>query len=240
MYKETIKVKYSDLDRTLTASFAAMLRFFQNAAIDHTREVGFSLRNLYGKKNAWILISMNTEIYRYPEEAEEVLIKTYATSFERIFGKRSFSVTDKDGTEIARASTVWVFTDTVSGKPCRIDKSIVSAYGADYYEGLPYIRHEEGFIKGEASYTITATNRDTDTNSHVNNVRLAEFLQEAVPINSKIHKAKIFYHSSVRAGDTVSAFVHHRGNEYHVCIEDYEGKVMTAAQFEIEVKDENI
>lgn len=240
MYKEAIKVKYSDLDRSLTVSFAAMLRFFQNAAIDHTREVGFPLRRLYGEKHAWILISINAEIYRYPEEAEEILIKTYATSFDRIFGKRSFSVTDKDGAELARASTIWVFTDTASGKPCRIDKNIVSAYGTDDYEGLPYIRHEEDFIRGEASYTILAANRDTDTNNHVNNVRLAEFLQEAVPANSKIRKAKIFYHSSVRAGDTVSAFVHSKGNEYHVCIEDCDGKLMTAAQFEIEVKDENI
>lgn len=233
MYRETIKVKYSDLDNTLTASLPAMLTFYQNAAIDHSRDRGFPLRRLYGEKHAWILISINTEIYHYPEEGEEIFVNTFTTGYERVFGKRSFFLTDKDGKEISRASTLWVFTDIESRKPCRIPEEIKSAYDTEKCEVLPYLRRETDFIKGEPAYTIVAGKRDTDTNNHVNNVRISEYMMEAVPLGTKVSSAKIFYHSAIYAGDTITSFVHKDNNRYHVCLENSDKKLVSSAQFEL-------
>lgn len=235
MYNKTETVKYSDLDTTLTASFPAMLRFFQNAAIDHSRIAGFPLRRLYGENHAWILISVNAEFTRYPEEGEKFFVKTWTTGYDRVFGNRAFLLTDEKGMEIAKASTVWVFTDTKSKKPCRVNESIVKAYKIEDTECLPFLRREIDLYKGKEVYKITASKRDSDTNNHVNNVRLSEFLFEALPLGSKVKSTRLFYRSSVLVGDTVTAFVHLDNNNYTVLLENDEGKLMCSAYFEMEI-----
>ncbi len=204
MYSEIREVKYSDLAPDGEASLPAILRFYQDTAINHSAHAGYPLEKLYAGDRAWILLSMNTDIIRYPRDRETVTVSTFTTAFERCFGYRAFEIKDMSENIIASAASFWVFMDIKKGRPVRIYEGIPKTYLIDDRQTLEYIKRE--FEVGETAEvgTVKVGKRDLDTNRHVNNVKLAEYLLEAIPLDAKIKKAQIYYKHAVYEGEELS------------------------------------
>lgn len=231
MFSEKVTVKFSDLAPNKSASLAAMLRFFQNSAMDHSAAAGYPAEYLYSLGHAWILISMNIEVMRYPREREVLDITTYTTGFDRCYGYRSFSAKDESGEEVARAASVWIFVNTETGHPVRVLEDIAEKYKTEDLPHIEYLRREP---KNEAACKccdIVAGKRDLDTNYHVNNVRLAEFLEEALPLDTEICRATIFFRSAVYEKDIISVLSTDNGVCTDAALKDAEGKTHTSAKF---------
>ncbi|MBQ7717705.1 MAG: hypothetical protein IJT38_00165 [Clostridia bacterium] len=232
MYGETREIKYSDLAPNGDASLPAILRFYQDTAINHSAHAGYPLERLYGDDRAWILLSMNTDILRYPHYREQVNVTTYTTAFERCFGYRAFEITDCEGNILTTAASFWVFMDIKKGRPVRIYDDIPEKYGIEPKDTPEYIKREFETAEGADICDISVGKRDLDTNNHVNNVKLAEFLLEAMPIEAKIKKAQIYYKHAAYEGEilTVSACTY--GSETDVRLIG-DNKIKTYARFEI-------
>ena len=231
MFSEKVTVKFSDLAPNKSASLAAMLRFFQNSAMDHSAAAGYPAEYLYSMGHAWILISMNIEVMRYPRERDVLEITTYTTGFDRCYGYRSFVAKDENGEEIARAASVWIFINTETGHPVRVLFDIAEKYKTEDMPHLEYIRREPKNAASCKYMDIVAGKRDLDTNYHVNNVRLAEFLEEALPLDTVICKAVLFFRSAVYENDIIEVFFGENGDSADVQLRDAEGKIHTSAIF---------
>mgnify|MGYP004522255419 FL=1 len=232
MFSEKVTVKFSDLAPNKSASLAAMLRFFQNSAMDHSAAAGYPTEYLYSLGHAWILISMNIEVMRYPREHDELEIITYATGFDRCYGYRSYIAKDENGEEIARAASVWIFINTKTGHPVRALPDVAEKYKIDAdMPHLEYIRREPKNAASCKCMDIVAGKRDLDTNYHVNNVRLAEFLEEALPLDTVVEKAGIFFRSAVYENDIIGVFSGENEGALDVALKDAEGKTHTSAKF---------
>lgn len=231
MFTDTVKIKYSDLSPDKKASPAAMLRYFQNIAIDHTSSIGYPISLLYSQKRAWILISMNADFYRMPEDGEVIKISTFAPRFDKVYGYRCFTAEDKDGCFVAKAASLWIFLNTESGRPATIFDGLYEKYGGGDDTGFEFVRREEKFKMGPEIDVLKVTKHDIDTNIHVNNVRLEEFAEEAVPFGKEIKKAIIFYRSSFHLGDIIHICADTEGDVIKVHLADDDGKSRLSAQF---------
>ncbi|MBO4896918.1 MAG: hypothetical protein J5590_01305 [Clostridia bacterium] len=231
MYTENITIKYSDLAPNQKASVASMLRFFQNAAIAHTSKAGFPLSYLYAQNRAWILISMNVDFYRMPEDGENIKITTFAPRFDRVYGYRCFEAEDKDGNIIAKAASLWIFLNTETIRPATVLDEFYEKYGGGDDTGYEFIRREQKFETGPESDILKVTKHDIDTNHHVNNVRLEEFAEEAVPEGKEIKKAIIFYRAAFYLGDNIHICADTEDNTVRVHLVDDDGKSRLSAQF---------
>lgn len=173
---------------------------------------------------------MSCEVLRYPENGERVEVLTYTTGFERVYGKRCFKLLDSGGNELARAASLWVFLDTKTGRPSRVFEEIMEAYGVEGDAPFEYMHREPPVQEGEEVGQIVVGKRDIDTNHHVNNVKLAQFLLEALPIDAQVRQAHIFYRASSYEKDVLRLNRCEENGEIGVRLVDSEGKSRTTAK----------
>ena len=231
MFTDTVKIKYSDLAPNKRTSPAAMLRFFQNAAIDHSSSIGYPISVLYEKNRAWILISINADFYRMPDDGETIKISTFAPSFDKVYGYRCFTATDEKGERIAKGAALWIFLNTETGRPATIFDGLYEKYGGGDDTGFEFLRREPKFDIGKEINVFKVSKHDIDTNNHVNNVRLEEFAEEAVPLGERIKKLTVFYRSAFHLGDNIHICADKDGDVTRVHLVDDDGKSRLSAQF---------
>ena len=233
MYSEKREIKYSDLSPLKQASLPAILRFYQDAAINHSARAGYPISRLYEDNRAWILISMNTEIIRYPQDREIITVSTFPTSFARCYGFRSFKIEDGDKNVICRAASFWVMMNITEKKPVRIYDGMAAKYGLEADDTLEYIRREPQIGECRDICPVIVGKRDIDTNNHVNNVKLAEFVLEAVPLEKQIKSAQIYYSHSCYEGEHLKVQACENGGTIGSRLVDPDGVVRVSAKFEV-------
>ena len=233
MYSEEREVKYSDLSPSKNASLPAVLRFYQDAAISHSAHAGYPIERLYSDNRAWILISMNTDILRYPRDREKITVSTFPTKFARCYGFRSFNIAGEDKEIICKAASFWVLMDIKEQKPVRIYDDMAQCYGIDPLETLEYIRREPEIGKCNEVCPIVVGKRDIDTNNHVNNVKLAEFVLEAVPLDKQIKSAQIYYSHACYESERLMVQSCESGNTIGSRLVDAGGVVRVSAKFQV-------
>ncbi len=204
MYSEKTKIRYSHLSPTGKCGFLSILNFFQDVATGHTSGTKYSMHNLYAQNRAWILISMNVEVYRYPEIDEEVTLYTYPQCYDRIYGNRCYKIEDASGKTLALCSSVWAFMDTETKRVTKVFDDFSELFECTEEHEMEFIRREPQLSECEKVSEIVVGKREIDTNYHVNNVKLVSFAMEALPIDAEIKKAEIYYRSAVYEGEKIS------------------------------------
>ena len=204
MYSEKIKIRYSHLSSGGKAVLRSILNFFQDVATGQTSGTKYSMHNLYEQNRAWILISMNVEVYRYPEIDEEITVFTYPQSYDRIYGNRCYEIKDSSGEVLAKCSSVWAFMDTETKRVTKVFNDFSELFTCHEEHDLEFIRREPQIGECKKSGTIVVGKREIDTNHHVNNVKLVEFAMEALPLDAQIKKAEIYYRSAVYEGEKIN------------------------------------
>ncbi len=204
MYSEKVKIRYSHLSSGKKTGLCSLLNFFQDVATGHTSGTKYSMHNLYDLNRAWILISMNVEVYRYPEIDEEILVSTYPQSYERIYGNRCYEISDESGNILAKCSSVWAFMDTETKRVTKVFPDFSEIFTCNEEHELEFLRREPQVGECEKSAEIIVGKREIDTNHHVNNVKLVSFAMEALPLDCEVKKAEIYYRSAVYEGEKIS------------------------------------
>ena len=232
MYFEKEKIRYSDIAPTGRAGLISLLNFFQNVATGHTSGTKYEMHKLYALQRAWILISMNVEVYRYPEIDEEIIIYTYPQSYEKIYGTRCYKIESENGEVLAECSALWAFTDTEKRRVTKVFDDFGEIFHCIEDHNLPFLRKEPHMGDCEKVCDIKVGKRDIDTNLHVNNVKLVSFALEALPIDAEIKKAEIYYRNSVFEGENINVLSCMEGDTVGVkLVGEGEEKARTTIKF---------
>ncbi|HVZ32988.1 MAG TPA: thioesterase family protein [Polyangiaceae bacterium] len=118
----------SDIDELGHANNVVWLRWVNEAARAHSDAVGFGPAGLRRLGVLWVVRRHEIDYLAPAHEAEELEAITWAhtlsaaSSLRRTLFKRAGSV-------LARAETTWVLIDPGSGKPRRVPREILAAYG---------------------------------------------------------------------------------------------------------------
>lgn len=233
MYSEKFKIRYSHLSPTGKTGFLSLLNFFQDVATGHTSGTRYSMHNLYALKRAWILISMNVEVLRYPELDEEITVYTYPQCYDRIYGNRCYKIEDANGNVLAKCSSVWAFMDTETKRVTKVFEDFSELFTCHSEHDLEFIRREPQIGECQKSSRITVGKREIDTNYHVNNVKLVSFAMEALPIDAEIKKAEIYYRSAIYEGETIDVLSCNEENTIGVKLCGDDEKARTTVKFYI-------
>ena len=204
MYSEKIKIRYSDIAPTGRTGLISILNFFQNVATGHTSGTKYEMHKLYTMNRAQILISMNVEVYRYPEIDEDIIVYTYPQNYEKVYGTRCYKIETENGEVLAECSALWAFTDTEKRRVAKVFDDFGKIFNCIEEYKLDFLRREPSIGECEKVCEIAVGKRDIDTNLHVNNVKLVSFAMEALPIDAQIKKAEIYYRSSVFEGEKIN------------------------------------
>jgi len=205
-------VHYHEINPEEQAAPMILLYYLEDAAIAHSESVGYGVAQIKAEGLAWILNRWHLQVDRYPRLGEKIILETWPSSFERFYATREFLIRDVAEEIIGRATSLWIFYNITTKRPCRIPTEFREAYGLDPFRAIedpfdPLDTIGEGAGTGEQEFLVRRS--DIDTNGHVNNANYLQWMLEVVPENIyndhqlaslEIHyKKETTYGSSIRS-----------------------------------------
>ena len=154
-----------------------------------------------------LLSSWQIQILRRPALGEEITVCTWPYEIKGIYGLRNFTLMDGTGEYLVKANSCWFLLDTEAGKPVRVTREDVDAYGDEEPKlSMDYaprkIRLPEHM---EEAGRLVIMKHQIDTNHHVNNAQYVDMAVEALPEEAdgrEITEIRAEYKKAAVLGDT--------------------------------------
>lgn len=234
-YKENFKIRTYDASFNRLASPVSILGFLEEVATNHAQSIGLGYIDSKKEGYYWILRSSKFELTRLPELNEEITVFTWPSGLKGLKALRRFSIFVGEE-EIGFGYHCWLMMSIERKKP------IIANNFTKVMEEMP-IKDEDLFklekirISEELqfSYKKVIMPRDIDWNMHVNNVRYADIVYNAIPIEvlkeSKILSFHIDYLKECKLNDELDIFYKKDNFEVYV-----EGKKDSVSMFKTIIK----
>ena len=181
LLEQTCDIRSHEVDNHGTLRPVILLKYLQNAASEHSMQLGISVGKLKESGLTWVMSRMHLSMRRYPHRGDLLVVKTWPAIREGVFSIRDFELLDGGGAVIGVATSSWAVLDLKSRRPVRICERLPD------YPLRPVRALEDSFaalpILGNAETRICmpVLRSDLDLNLHVNNTVYAGWGLEAAP-----------------------------------------------------------
>ncbi len=173
-YEEKLTLATRDCDMNGRWRVSAILETMQETAGTHSLLLGCGREELLKKNIVWVLSRCELHMDRYPRIGERITVSTFPMPNRIFFFPRYYVFTDERGEMIGKAGTLWLLLDIRTRRmlpPGEVGRLIPD--NTDL--AVPM---EEFLTEYEPVYT------DLDVNGHVNNARYADWLCNAMGIET--------------------------------------------------------
>lgn len=183
MWSQTYEITSLMTDHRGEVGLGGLLQITQDMAIKHAREINISREDMNSRNLFWALTRQNLVIQRAPKLSEILSVQTWVRVTPEGLVIREFRL--QVGPEpIAKSVTAWLPLDVITRKPARKDVMQVLASAAiDESTELttPKVLPQAPFVERKV---WEVRNSDIDGNNHVNNIRYAHWVLDALPFTS--------------------------------------------------------
>lgn len=192
---------------------SSVLDLFQDAAGEHASALGVGYYDLLPENKCWMILRLRYEVVKQPLLFSDVIVKTWPVESRRIEFDRDYLVTDTSGNVLIKGTTQWAILDVSSRQKPQIVMARNFDLGLDEYiperalEGK-FERLSYNFEPDGAPYVTKSGYTDIDTNGHVNNIKYANFILNAIdlPFEKEIRSFRIDYIKEILSGSDISIF----------------------------------
>ena len=231
MYSFSTRVRYSETDASLRLSFPAIINYFQDCSIFHSEDLGIGIEFLKNEHRVWLMNSWQIEVTRFPEYGELLHVNTWPYDFKSMFGYRNFTLTDKDDNLIVAANSIWVYADTDTGRPTRLDPAYASRYPLDPPLPMEYAPRKVEFPPdGTQAPPIPVTASHLDSNRHVNNGQYVAMAHTLLPHND-YKKLRVEYKKAAQLGDLIYPRISATEDSCIIVLADEAGQPYAVTEF---------
>lgn len=222
-YKEKHNPRPSDYNRNGKLSYEAILQILENAAGNHSANMGDSIADANKNGIAWILTEWRVRIVRRPENGESLNIITWVRGKAPASAVyRDFLLTDANGNEVIRAEAKFALFDLATSRLTRISEELFGSYQPEsktVFEDSQRLRAPSEFT---SETEIKLRRSDIDFNGHVHNTRYIDFAMEVLPneifARDDFTELHILYFKPVMEHSAVKAQYHFDGSSHLVTI----------------------
>ena len=222
-YKEKHNPRPSDYNRNGKLSYEAILQILENAAGNHSANMGDSIADANKNGIAWILTEWRIKIVRRPENGEPLNIVTWVRGKAPASAVyRDFLLTDANGTDVIRAEAKFALFDLDTSRLTRISEELFRSYQPE----IKTVFEDSQRLRAPSEFTseteLKLRRSDIDFNGHVHNTRYVDLAMEALP-NEVFYKddfteLHILYFKPVLEHSDVKAQYHFDGLSHLVTI----------------------
>ncbi len=216
VFKNEFNLRTSDFDCYRRLTPAAILDLFQEVAGHHAENLGVGFDALIEKNMLWVIVRVKFEILSHPEMHSTVTVKTWPLPPSRIGFQREYLIEDMSGKTLVKGTSDWVIIHSEERK--------FLSPGNLYPEGFEFCNNRcfeektakiKDFDTVDDGLCIMPQFCDLDMNGHVNNIRYASFVLNAVTPD-KGDKIKVFqtdYHREVMRDTPLTIYQKQDDNE---------------------------
>ncbi len=226
MYSFESRVRYSEIDEKRQLSLTGILNYLQDCSTFQSEDLQVGIDYLSQSRKAWWLSSWQTVIERYPVLGERIVISTWPYAFKGMYGYRNFTICDKEGNYLVKASSLWFLFDIEAGRPVRVTEAAIKAYRSEIQEKLDMEYAPRRIILPQGYETageIVVARHHIDTNHHVNNAQYVELAREVLPEAVRVRELRVEYKKAAVLGDKVYPRISSGEDSYTVALCNGEG-----------------
>ncbi len=232
MFSKTYELRYSDYKDFDTVKVSSALDMVQEISVSHSASLGYGIDKLRSLGIAWLIQGINVHFEnkistKYPVEASTAVKSTRLATSER------GCILKQNGRTVCKTIANWFLFDTAKGTIAKISPEMQNSYPT-YDFGDEFFTYRKPSLTKDAqkAYTIKVSNKEIDTNMHLNNQKSAELLMDALPFDYEFNDIKILYKKPAHLGDNLSVCVSETQNGYYVHLEDENGEICVAGTFQ--------
>ena len=234
MFRYDYNIRYSDYKDFETVKTSTILEVIQEVAIQNSAVAGYGIDNLREMGRAWLLQGINVRMEKPVSTHYPLVAKTAVKSLKGVLSERG-TVVEQNGETVAKSIANWCLLDTDRMRLARIPKEMTDSYehhdfGDDFFT---YVRPET-IEDAPEMYKIRVSNKELDTNKHLNNQKGAELLMDALPFEFEIKNIKIHYPNPAYLGEELQVCVKELEKGYYVHLKNSDDVICVAGTFETE------
>ena len=208
---------------------SAILTAMQEVAGAHSHILGCGRETLVRQGIVWVLTRCEVRMDREARMGETVSIETFPMPLRRWFFPRYFVFRDAAGEALGAASTLWVLFDLE--KRCMVAPGEVAKAIPDNSDLTPPLGVPGPVprLTGGAVRSVRApVYSELDVNGHVNNARYADWLCDALGLETlrdlRVRDMRLSYAAEIRPGQEMDLTLTRDGLAFHLT-GAHEGKV---------------
>lgn len=232
MYEMKSRVRYSEVGADRKLTLISLIDYLQDCATFHSEDLGLGLDYLEEKNMAWVLVSWQIVVDRYPKLGEEIEVQTWAYGFRSFYADRNLLMLGKDGEILARANSLWLLINLKTGHPMKALPEQVEKYGTGKKLDMDYaprkIKQPESFEKLDP---VEVYRHMIDTNGHMNNGQYVLIAREMLPAESSVRQVRTEYKNAAVLGDMLYPQIGQLDGAYVVRLDDANGKTFAVVEF---------
>jgi len=218
VWSEEIVIRSFDIDLKNRLKISSLCNYFQEVAGHHAEHLGLGFHHMRNAGLVWVLSRLEIAFDQFPAWNDHVTIQTWPTGNERLYYRREFLVSDKDGQKLIKAVSFWLLINSQNKRPKilplpeEVEKQNTKRYVMQAMdETIPSPAPEETTI-------IPVRYGDLDINQHVNNVSYVYWITDLFPADYHYNHVPAFFRidfkQEVKNNESVQIIKSRKGNDF--------------------------
>ena len=221
MYSFRSKVRFSEIGEDGRLRLSSVINYFQDCSTFQTEELGLGFRYLEKQDKVWILVSWQVIVHEYPALCEDIKVGTWPYDFKGFFGYRNYVMENEQHQVLAEANSVWIYMDTATGKPVKINEEVLKGYELEERLPMDYAPRKVTLPKIYMELQeFPIRHYHIDTNRHVNNGQYIQLARECIPHDFIVKEVRADYRKAAVLGDRIFPLVCQTPEKYTVVLAD--------------------
>lgn len=231
MFKFCYETRYGDYKDFAEIKPGTVLDIIQDIAIRDSERCGYSLDCLRDLNRAWLMQGINVRFEQPIRTHIPIEAETAVKRFRGVTSERCTRLY-QEGEPVAKAVAHWFLFDTEQMRICKIPKEMIEAYEFyDFEDSFFTYQKPEMDETATAMRTIVVSNKEIDTNCHLNNQKGAELLMDALPYDFPIRNISLLYKKTAYLGDELELCRKELPTGYYVHLQTKEKEICVAGIF---------
>jgi len=179
VYRLQRRLSHADVDFLGELKVSALLGLLEQAAVEASTDAGYDAAAYMRDGRIWIIRRTRLQRLVPVGGTDSVAVETSVADFRRARSLRRY-VVHRNGVDVARATTDWVYCDMATGRPARVPEALQRAiFGDAPRPSLPRAEPLRIEAPGDAvAWELTVQPSHLDHVAHVNNAIYTAFLED--------------------------------------------------------------
>lgn len=232
MYTHTYDLRYSDYKDFDTVKTSSVLDIVQEVSVQHSASLGYDVAKLRELELAWLIQGIKIRFEKPVTTAYSLEASTAVKAMRGATSERG-CIIRQNGEVVAKTIANWFLFDVQKGRIGKITPEMQEAYSVwDFDDDFFVYKKPDLHTDAQRAYTIRVSNKEIDTNMHLNNQKGAELLMDALPFDYKFRDMNVLYKKSAYLGDELDVCTLRTENGYYVHLMTKEKDICVAGIFE--------
>lgn len=207
-----------ELDFDGKVSLPRICKCAMDTADQHANRMGYDMKTLFTRMQAWVLIQFHIKIEQYPVGNGKISVKTWPSGTESRYAFREFLFfSGESSTPFAAASSSWILLSLDNGRPMRVSDQLYGSLEIDRTRTLENNYndiHASGIPSNVKEFPVRLA--DIDPLKHVSNLKYIDCVLESVPGETwKTHEIEelwVEFRKQAVFGNTILSEIYEENN----------------------------